>query len=220
MNTYAKFCPNVFVAKCDEPHQKGDIITVTTKYGKENECEVWNLVGTKQGAYFYSITRTDGFNRQERALRKAERYAESSSSANARSEAYYQKSNDAVAGIVPGQPILVGHHSERRHRRDLERSWNAMGNAVKEMEKAQEYKDKAAYWRSMADKIDLSMPESIEYYTYRLQELEQIHQHLKDHPEARPHGYALQYAKKDVNECKKNLELAQRLWGDNTPNEQ
>lgn len=35
MNTYAKYCPNVFLAKCEEQYQKGDIITVTTKYGKE-----------------------------------------------------------------------------------------------------------------------------------------------------------------------------------------
>ena len=31
MNTYQKYCPNVFVAKCDEKHDKGEIITVTTK---------------------------------------------------------------------------------------------------------------------------------------------------------------------------------------------
>src|SRR5690606_19093150 len=28
---------------------------------------------------------------------------------------------DQLADIMSGQPILVGHHSERRHRRDLER---------------------------------------------------------------------------------------------------
>lgn len=29
LNTYAKFVPNVFLAKCAEPHQRGDIITLT-----------------------------------------------------------------------------------------------------------------------------------------------------------------------------------------------
>ncbi len=34
----------------------------------------------------------------------------------------FQASRDAIAGIPAGQPILVGHHSERRHRKDLDRS--------------------------------------------------------------------------------------------------
>ena len=34
MNTYAKFYPNVFVAKCPDAHQKGDVIILTSKYGK------------------------------------------------------------------------------------------------------------------------------------------------------------------------------------------
>ena len=40
MNTYAKFCPNVFVAKCPDAHQKGDVIILTSKYGKETEVEI------------------------------------------------------------------------------------------------------------------------------------------------------------------------------------
>ena len=44
MNTYHKFVPNVFLAKCEEKHEKGDEILVTTKYGKENECIVFNLI--------------------------------------------------------------------------------------------------------------------------------------------------------------------------------
>lgn len=31
MNTYYKFCPNVFLAKCDEKHEKGEVIEVTGK---------------------------------------------------------------------------------------------------------------------------------------------------------------------------------------------
>ena len=52
MNTYAKFCPNVFVAKCPDAHQKGDIIILTSKYGKETEVEIHNLVKTSEDAYF------------------------------------------------------------------------------------------------------------------------------------------------------------------------
>lgn len=34
MNTYSKYCPNVFLAKCTDRHEKGDTVLVTTKYGK------------------------------------------------------------------------------------------------------------------------------------------------------------------------------------------
>lgn len=44
MNTYYKFCPNVFLAKCEEKHERSEEILVTTKYGKENESIVFNLI--------------------------------------------------------------------------------------------------------------------------------------------------------------------------------
>ena len=74
MNTYYKFVPNVFLAKCTEKHEKGEIIDVRTKYGKENESIVFNLIFEKDGFYYYSIVRADGYNMQERAKAKAERY--------------------------------------------------------------------------------------------------------------------------------------------------
>lgn len=49
MNTYYKFAPNVFLAKCEEMHKKGEEILVTTKYGKENESIVFNLILEKDG---------------------------------------------------------------------------------------------------------------------------------------------------------------------------
>lgn len=73
MNTYYKFCPNVFLAKCDAKHEKGEVINVTTKYGKENESIVFNLMFERDGFYYYSIVRADGFNAQEWAKQRAER---------------------------------------------------------------------------------------------------------------------------------------------------
>lgn len=214
--TYAKYCPNVFVAKCSEEHEKGDIIMVANKYGKENECEVWNLVAQRDGFFYYSITRTDGYNCQERARRRAERLMTSAGNASAQSDAYAQKSHDYVAGIVPGQPILVGHHSERRHRRAIENSNRAMSKAVELDKKADDYAIRAEYWEKRAEAINLSMPESIDYFAFKVELLEKEHQHLKDHPEARPHAFALTYAKKALNEAQKNYQTALKLWGDNS----
>ena len=116
MNTYAKFCPNVFVAKCPDAHQKGDVIILKSKYGKETEVEIHNLVKTSEDAYFYSFTRCDGVNSQVRAEQKAERYQNAANNALKRSEQYCEAANEGREFLRLGEPIKIGHHSEKRHR--------------------------------------------------------------------------------------------------------
>ncbi|CCH02051.1 hypothetical protein FAES_4051 [Fibrella aestuarina BUZ 2] len=212
MNTYSKFCPNVFLAQCPEPHQKGDIIPVTTRYGSENDSIVFNLIYEKGGFFYYSIVRADGFNVQEWAARKAERYADWAGRAEARSDDAYKRSHSLVEGIPLGQPILVGHHSEKRHRRTLEDSWNAMGRSVELSKKASSHEDKAAYWASRAATINLSMPDSIDFYEHELEKAQAIHEGLKNGTIERQHSYSLTYAKKAVNELTDKLKTAKRLW--------
>jgi hypothetical protein len=213
MNTYAKFCPNVFVAKCPEMHAKGETILVETKHGRENECIVHNLVGRdRDGSYYYSITRADGFNSQERALRKAERFSNASANSERKSNAAYEASNEGRDFLSLGEPIKVGHHSEKRHRALIERNWNRMGKAVELGEKAKEQADRAAYYASIADKIDLSMPESLEFYEYKVEEMKERHAKIKSGEIPREHAFTLQYANRDLKEAEKNLALAKRLW--------
>jgi len=214
MNTYHKFVPNVFLAKCTEKHEKGETIAVTTKYGKENESIVFNLIAEKNGYFYYSIVRADGFNVQEWAKKKAEKYQTSAIKAEQKSNEFYKKSNDAVSGIVAGQPILVGHHSEKRHRRDLNKSWNAMGKSVEESKKAETYQDKSSYWEQKQNDINLSMPESLEYYEFLLEKAKVKHEAIKSGEVERMHSYSLTYAKKEVNEIEKKLKLARQLWAD------
>jgi hypothetical protein len=64
----------------------------------------------------------------------------------------------------------------------------------------------------MTDKIDLSMPESLEYFTFKLEEAKKEHKFLKDNPNKRSHSFSLPYAKKEVNELTKKIKIAQRLW--------
>nr|WP_293836703.1 DUF3560 domain-containing protein [uncultured Arsenicibacter sp.] len=212
MNTYVKFCPNVFLAKCTEKHEKGEVINVTTQYGKDNESIVFNLIYQKEGFFYYSIVRADGWNVQERAKAKAEKYGEWAASAEAKSESQFNRSHNLVKDIPMGQPILVGHHSEKRHRKALNDSWDALGRAVSLTEKAASHEDKAAYWASKADTINLSMPESLEYFEFELERAKRKHEGLKNGTIARSHSFSLTYAKKDVNEIQKKLELAKRLW--------
>lgn len=210
--TYYKFAPNVFLAKCDRMAEKGSTIPVTTKYGKENECIVWNLVAVKEGFYYYSITRADGFNEQERAKKKANRLQNAASNAKKRSDEWMEKSNEGKDFLVLAEPIKIGHHSEKRHRALIERNWKRMGNAMAELKKAEAYVLRAEYWESRKNDINLSMPESLEYYEYKLEEAKMRHEGLKDGSIKREHSFSLTYAKKEVNELEKKLQLAKRLW--------
>ncbi|MEV6133167.1 DUF3560 domain-containing protein [Streptomyces violaceusniger] len=74
----------------------------------------------------------------ERAEARAERYAEYAGNASARSEGAW-KASHAIADHMTGEPIKVGHHSERRHRRTIERMDNHMHRSIEE-------EKKAAYW--------------------------------------------------------------------------
>ena len=214
INTYSKYCPNVFVAKCTEEHQKGDEIILTTKYGQEHECEVFNFLGkTRDGFYLYSITRLDGFNAQERAKRKAEKLNGYASNAEDRSTKAWEASHEGRDFLSLAEPIKIGHHSERRHRALIKRNWDRMAKSVAESQKAEDYQRRAEYWEDKATKINLSMPESLSFYEFKLEEAKKKHAHLKENAEARAHSYSLTYAKKEVNEAEQNLNLAVKLWG-------
>ena len=213
MNTYAKYTANVFVAKCPEQHEKGETIEVTTKYGKENECIVFNLVHRdKEGNFYYSIVRSDGFNMQEYAKAKAERYQKWADARERKSNEYYQASQEGKDFLALAEPIKVGHHSEKRHRALIDRNWNRMGKSVEESKKAQQHESKADYWERKANDINLSMPESIEYWEYKFEEAKEYHEGLKSGKYERSHSYSLTYAKQAVNEAQKNLETAKKLW--------
>lgn len=213
--TYIKYCPNVFVAKCEREHDKGEIIEVETRRGDLHECEVHNLVGrTKDGCFAYSITRTDGTNKATMAARRAERRREWAQKAEERSSRYFEKSEAAVSGIVPGQPILVGHHSEKRHRAAIDKSLAAMGRGVEEGEKAENHLGKAEYWDRKAEDITLDMPESLEYFKRQLEAAIEYHEGVKSGKYPREHAYTLTYAKKRVNELKQKVETAEKLWGE------
>lgn len=214
MNTYVKYCSNVFLAKCPERHEKGETIDVTTRYGKDNESIVFNLIKEKDGFFYYSIVRADGFNVQEWAKRKAERHLERAMKAKSKSDQYYEASNEGKEFLSLGEPIKIGHHSEKRHMALIDRNWNRMSKSVEYSKKAEEAEYKSDYWDKKADTINLSMPESIDYYQELLEEAIEEHRGLKEGTIPRLHSYSLTYAKKRVNEAEKNLEIAKKLWGD------
>jgi len=100
--------------------------------------------------------------RRERAKAKA-------AGLHQKADQQFEDSRKITEHIPLGQPILVGHHSERHHRRDLERSHRKMGQAVETHNQA-----KAADWaaKNAGYAITLDDPEAVQALTAKLEEME------------------------------------------------
>lgn len=81
---------------------------------------------------------------EARLQAKRDRLEKAADRAAAESSARFKNASASIAGIPPGQPILIGHHSEARHRAALRRCDNNMRAGIEAAEKAAEYVSRAA----------------------------------------------------------------------------
>ncbi|MEU9120600.1 DUF3560 domain-containing protein [Streptomyces sp. NPDC048506] len=81
--------------------------------------------------------------RVERAEDRAQRFGQYADNAATRSEAAWKSSHEISERFAFGQPILIGHHSEGRARRDHARMDNAMRKSIGE-------RDRADHWTGRA----------------------------------------------------------------------
>ena len=72
---------------------------------------------------------------QERKEARIDRMEERAAHAQAESTAASHAAHEIMRLIPPGQPILVGHHSERHHRRDLDKIDRNMRKSIEAGEK-------------------------------------------------------------------------------------
>jgi len=123
-----------------------------------------------------------------RQQEKLERYLELAEKADQRSESH-QKTADSISSVIPlGQPILVGHHSEKRHRRDLKRIDNHQSKAIEEAKKAEYYRQKADNIQNPKS-IASNDPEAIEKLGEKLEEMEELRKEWKaENSQARKQG--------------------------------
>jgi len=118
-------------------------------------------------------------NYEDRKQAKIDRYNELSEKNQEKSNQAYKDSKDMVSCIPMGQPILVGHHSEKGHRSLLNRSWNKMGKSVELQDKSNYYKGKAEAAENNTA-ISSDDPEALTKLREKLAGLEKSQQLMKD----------------------------------------
>ena len=110
--------------------------------------------------------------RRERLEHKLAKREEWAAKAEERADARFATAHSIVSNIPLGQPILVGHHSERRHRRDLDRMATNMSKGVEESKLADHHRSSAM---GLAHALDTSIysddPDAIEQLEAKLSRL-------------------------------------------------
>lgn len=104
---------------------------------------------------------------REKLERKLEKRKEWAGKASEKCSAEFETARKITENIPFGQPILVGHHSERMHRRDIERSASHMDKGCAEYRKAEYHEEKA---RGLQDQLDRTIFSDDEDAVERLQE--------------------------------------------------
>jgi hypothetical protein len=111
--------------------------------------------------------------RRERMERRAERRLDWAAGREKKSAAAFEGARKIADNIPLGQPILVGHHSERAARRDQDRIFSGMSKGVESQKMAATHRSKAS---GIQDQLDRSIfsddPDAPERLRERIAELE------------------------------------------------
>ena len=110
---------------------------------------------------------------RDRRLAKAERLRAWADKREQKSRAAFAGVRQIADGIPMGQPILIGHHSEKRHRKDIDRMDRGMRRGIESQEMARDMTSRAG---NIEDAVDRAIyrddPDAIERLTAKLAELE------------------------------------------------
>ena len=104
----------------------------------------WNPAAEELAVEMCGVIEDEDITPEERAEARAKRYGGYSVNAQTRSNAAYAGVKSITDRIPLGQPILVGHHSERGARADQKRIERGMRKTIDEH-------DKALYWQRRAE---------------------------------------------------------------------
>lgn len=205
--------PTTFVLETESEYQKEDLVEYTTKYGKEIELIIFKLVKSVNGKNYYSYERSDGKCRKSILEARAEKRRAWASANERKSNESWESSKEGRDFLVLAEPIKIGHHSETRHRKLIERNAKRMDKSVEYSKKAESHEWKASNIESkLKSELPIDTPDCLELVEEALFNAKELHLFYKNNPEERKHSFSLTYAKKKVNELTKRLEIANNLW--------
>jgi hypothetical protein len=150
---------------------------------------------------------------EEKQAAKKERYLERAKKARGESEGLFNKASSLGSQIPMGQPILVGHHSEKRHRNHLKKIDNAMRKGLEASEKAEYYQQKAASVGTGG--ISSDDPEAITKLKNNLEGLEKQQKAMKEINKivkSKKKGYETSQKIKDLGEKFPWVKSPERLF--------
>jgi len=137
------------------------------------------IVVPKEKEIDYSKIKVGREDYKERKEAKIDRLRDRAEKAQSESDSRY-KSAKQTADMIPfGQPILVGHHSEGRARRDQQKIHDNMGRSIKAQEKAGRLSDRADSAENNRS-ISSDDPEAAVKLKQKLDNLEKLQAKMKE----------------------------------------
>lgn len=144
---------------------------------------------------------------EERRKQRIERYKEFSMKAQERSSRYSNSNANRILQIAPGQPILVGHHSEKKHRKLIKRAQDDIRKSIEEDNKSKFYKERVITAEN-SKVIYSDDPQAINKLKEKLERLENERASIK----AREHStWELTNIGATIRETKKRIERLEKL---------
>lgn len=140
--------------------------------------------------------------KKERKLEAYRRLAEK----NTNESQSRRESSHKLADAIPfGQPILVGHHSERRHRKDLERINRDFAKSIEFADKAEQYERKISNLENPRA-VSSDDPDAITKLKAKLAGMEQMRETTKGR---RHEGWELSNLSANIRRVKRRIEALQ-----------
>ena len=143
---------------------------------------------------------------EERRNKRIERYKQLSKKAKEKSGEYSNSNANRILEMTPGQPILIGHHSEKKHRRLIKR-------AHEDIRKSIELDDKSKFYSNRAESAENSKviysddPNAITKLKEKLERLENERVSIK----SREHKtWELTNIGANIRETKKRIERLEK----------
>ena len=144
---------------------------------------------------------------EERREARKLRYEELSKRAEERSGQYSNSRANRILAMTPGQPIIIGHHSEKMARKLHERAWQDIRKSIED-KKSKYYKDRAKTVNN-SKVIYNDDPNAIEKLKDKLEYLERQRELIK--ADENHTGWQLQNIGARIRETKRRIARLQKL---------